>query len=575
MNTPDSPLPADQPDGPDPLSETGADAGAEDRSSQAPDETLAEMMAAGAEDSAGETTADFGPGWKDNLVAYLDGELNEQDMQELDEVLVQQPDARANVEQLRQTWDLLDVLPRPAVTEEFSAQTMATIQVIRDEEPPPPSPWPRRGLLAIAWALVLSVSGAAGVLLADRWQPDPTRMLIAQLSVVERLETYREIGDLEFIKALADTERFPRDNELDEPITGNSILLTTIPAEPAKRRTYISDLPLDRRKRLTRNREDFSALAAARQSELIQLDVEISQSPGLARVAADFHGWLRTLRPWQRDEIRKTTTGASDKITLVLEYLDEQQEQQKVRSLGGPQAAAALGQGPSLSSEDFARVLAAIEQRLSPAQKKQLGEQAELKGTARAILVLELSTSLAAAAARPPATLPPASGRTRARWPGPELGLAIFEAIQSDEVRGWLEQTDGTEPRRLKLGLMVIRGLVYASFREIRNNRPSERDLQEHFVGLSREKQDELMRLPPSESKRRLRQSLYQQNNPDAIASPLQLYRRYFRLLGRIRTRRGSAGGGSGAGGPGNGPGRPARKTSAEPPATRPPGGTR
>jgi len=545
----------------------------EDRSPQAPEETQAELAAAGNEESSGETTADFGPGWKANLVAYLDGELNERDMQELDEVLVQQPDARANVEQLRQTWDLLDVLPRPAVTEEFSAQTLATMQVIRDEEPPPPSPWPRRGLLAIVWALVLSVSGVAGVLLADRWQPDPTHKLIAQLSVVERLETYREIGDLEFIKALAETERFPRDSELDEPIARNSILLTAIPEEPHERWTYIADLPSDRRKQLTKNRENFSALAAARQAELIQLDVEIAGSPSLTGVAADFHGWLRTLRPWQRDEIRKTTTGASDKIALVLGFLDEQEEQQKVRTLGGPQAAAALGQGPSLSSEDFARVISAIEQHLSEAQKQQLGKQAELTGTARAILVLELSTSLVTNGSRPGASPPAPAERPRPRWPDPELGRAIAAAIHSDTVRGWIKEADGPEPRRLRLGLMIIRGLVYESFREIRRNRPSERDLQEHFVGLSRERQDALMRLPPSESKRRLRRSLYQQNNPDAIASPLQLYRRYFRLLGRIRPRRGPGGGGLGNG---PGPNRPPRKKSAEPPpATRPPGGTR
>ena len=573
MNTPDPPLPADPPDGQDPVSESNS----EDRSPQAPEETRAEPAAAGAEEPGGETTADFGPGWRANLVAYLDGELNERDMQELDEVLVQQPDARANVEQLRQTWDLLDVLPRPAVTEEFSAQTLATMQVIRDEEPPPPSPWPRRGLLAIVWALVLSVSGVAGVLLADRWQPDPTHKLIAQLSVVERLETYREIGDLEFIKALAETERFPRDSELDEPIARNSILLTAIPEEPRERWTYIVDLPSDRRKQLTRNREDFSGLAAARQAELIQLDVEISGSPSLAGVAADFHGWLRTLRPWQRDEIRKTTTGVTDKITLVLGYLDEQEEQQKVRRLGGPQAAAALGKGPSLSSEDFARVISAIEQHLSGAQKQQLGKQAELTGTTRAILVLELSTSLLNNGSRPAASPPTAAERVRPRWPDPELGRAIVAAIHSDTVRGWIKQADGPETRRLRLGLMIIRGLVYESFREIRRNRPSERNLQEHFVGLSRERQDELMRLPPSESKRRLRRSLYQKNNPDAIASPLQLYRRYFRLLGRIRPRRGPGGGGLGNG---PGPNPSPRKKSAEPPrgrppAARPPGGTR
>ena len=107
-------------------------------SSQTPDETLAELPAGEVNERTGETTAEFGPGWKSNLVAYLDGELSEQDMQELDEVLLQDPSARASVEQLRQTWDLLDVLPRPSVTEEFSAQTLATVSYTHLPLPPTP-----------------------------------------------------------------------------------------------------------------------------------------------------------------------------------------------------------------------------------------------------------------------------------------------------------------------------------------------------------------------------------------------------------------------------------------------------
>jgi len=558
MNTPDQPRPPDQPSGPDPVSETNAG----DPSPPARDESLADVVEREASESTGETTADFGPGWQNNLVAYLDGELNEQDMQELDEVLVQHSGARANVEELRQTWALLDSLPRPSVTEEFSAQTLATIQVVRDEEPAPPSPWPRRGLMALAWALVLSVSGGGGVMLADRWQPDPTDKLIAQLSVVERLEAYREIGDLEFIETLADTGRFPRNDEFAEPATKTSVLSEAIPETAEQRWTFISKLPSDRRKRLMKNHADFDALDAPRQQELIQLDAKITRSANLAAVAADFYDWLRTLRPWQRDEIRKTTAEKADKIALVLQYLDKQEQQLAVRSLGGSQAAAALGNGPSLSTAEFTRVIATIEERLSAMQKQQLATAADtLRGTTRALRVLELSTSATANPFRPGNPPPRPPERNRTRWPDHVLGRAIIAAINNKSVDSWLSEASEPEPRRVRLGLIIIRGLVHESYREIRRNRPSDRDLQEHWVGLPREQQDELMRLPPSESKRRLQRSLYQANNPNAVANPIQLYGRYFRLLGRIRSRRN---GESRAPGPGR-----------RPPPTRPPGGTR
>ena len=70
---------------------------------QPPDETLVDMVGEESLETTSETTAEFEAGWKDNLVAYLDGELNEQDMQKLDDVLRQHPDARTNVEELRQT----------------------------------------------------------------------------------------------------------------------------------------------------------------------------------------------------------------------------------------------------------------------------------------------------------------------------------------------------------------------------------------------------------------------------------------------------------------------------------------
>lgn len=543
---------------------------------ESPDPTQPDLPASDANQSAGKTTAEFGPDWKDNLVAYLDGELNERDMQELDDVLTRHPDARADVEQLRQTWDLLDVLPRPAVTEEFSAQTLATIQVIRDDEPAAASRWPRRGLLAIVWTVLLSVSAVAGVLLVDRWRPDPTDSLIARLSVLERFEAYREIGTVEFITALADTKRFPRNDELAELDSSNSILLETIPKDPGHRWNYIADLPSDRRNQLAKNREALDALDSAGQQDLHQLDTQLNDSDELAAVAADYHGWLRTLRPWQRDEIRKSSAADTQKLTLILEYLDEQERQQAARSLGGTQTAAALGQGPALNSEDFARVISTIETHLSPTQKQKLATQDSQQGTARAMIVLELSTDVAGNGPRPSVRPRPGQERFRSRWPNPELARDIVNSIHSESLKTRLLEIDEPDGTRLRVGLLVVRGLAHEAYREFQRKRPSDRDIQEYFVGLSREKQDDLMRLPPSESKQRLRRMLYQQNNPEAIFNPLTLYPRFFRLLGRIRSRR-TPPGGRPRPGPGSEP--PPRldfdTPSTLPKTTRPPGGTR
>ncbi len=563
MTTPDDHRPPDQPIGPDAMSEPATDG----PTSRPPDETFVDAVREESLKPTSETTAEFESGWKDNLVAYLDGELTEQDMQELDEVLRQHPDARANVEELRQTWDLLDVLPRPAVTEAFSAQTLATIRVVQDEEPAQPTAWRRRLLLALLLTSLLTISAVAGVLLVDRWQPDPTVKLITQLSVIERFGPYDEIGDLGFLEALEDTKRFPRRNEFNEPIPKDSILLQPIPESREDRWQYIADLPQDRRKRLTKNSSEFQALKPVRQRELFQLDARITQSTDLATTAADYYHWLKTLQPWQRDEIRKSTTTTEEKISLILKHLDQQEQQDAERSLGGSQIVAALGKGPSLSSEDFSRVITTVEQQLPPSKKQQLANQGELDGTSHALSVLELSAFGGPSRGGPGPRPPRLQERVRPSWPDSELATEIISSIKSPEIRSWLTDSEATTHPQIRLGLLIIRSLAYESFREIRRKRASDRELQEYFVGLSPEMQDDLMRLPPSEFERQVQRRLYLDQNPDAIGFR-RARNRFLRLLGHVRSPRGGDGGRRRFG---PGPDRP------PPPPTpnRQPGGTR
>jgi hypothetical protein len=535
----------------------------DDPSPQTSDETLAELPAGDLKEQAGETTAEFGPGWKSNLVAYLDGELSEPDMQELDEVLLQDPSARANVEQLRQTWDLLDVLPRPSVTEEFSAQTLATIQAIQDDDPLAPPAWTGRILVVGLWIVLLSVSSAAGVFVADRWQPDPTDHLIQHLSVVERLEVYRDIGDIDFLVALAATDRFPRnDNPELSP-------LVPIPETDEGRWTYVAELPSDRRRQLKKNLLDFDNLVDPGRLKLEQLDRRVTEKENLAKIASDFHDWTKTLQPWQRDELRKQRAGASSKVELVVKYLDEQKKRADDRAAGWP-VAFGNRKSPVLDRVDFSKVIKVISDRLPPMMKQQLMNNVEVQGTAYALRVVELSTSSGRPRSgdRPPTP----AGRIREQWPNMELGRAIAEVISDGSVREWLDEVPRGEPARIRLATLMIRSLWAEGRRELKRNEPTSRDLQELFVGLSREDQDDLMTLPTSEYRERLKRFHHRQTNPEGIAHQRQ---RLLRLIGRLLPRRGrrNGNGTNKRGLPSRGQ-RPGPSPSG-PPATPPPGGTR
>lgn len=519
----------------------------------------------------GETTAEFSPQWRDNLVAYLDGELSEQDMHELDEVLVSDPLARTEVDQLRQTWDLLDVLPRPVVTEEFSAQTMAAIQSIKREDQPPASDWPRRGMFVVGWLIAVSVSALAGVLLADRLLPDPTDHLLEHLSVLERFDVYNEIGNAGFLQALAETRRFPRDIGPTDPHAEHKpLLLTVVPAEHQKRFDRVAALPPERRKQLKKNLANFNRLPDSKRQELQRLDQQIIGSSQLTAVAHDFHDWLKTLQPWQRDTLRKTDDNAK-KTELAVSYLAEQEQAQSRQPLSRLYSGVRGIGGPSLTPEDFAAVVNVIESNLtvSPRQQETLKG---LKGSRRSLEILELSVgvppSRSTAGGRPPRS------RTGQRppWPGTELARAILGVIKDDAVRQSVTMTGGQiQPRRDRMYWLILRGLYAEWLREYREDQPSNRQLQEVFVGLSRKEQDQLMRLPTTESQRQLRVHYFRKNQPGDGMNMLQ---RIYRLAGRILTRRGSRPGGRSGSRNGSGRSPPTRR---QPPSTGParPGETR
>src|SRR5690348_13404435 len=55
---------------------------------------------------------------RSNLVAYLDGELNDAQTRAIATKLTQSLTARREVEALQKTWEMLDLLPRPKASED-------------------------------------------------------------------------------------------------------------------------------------------------------------------------------------------------------------------------------------------------------------------------------------------------------------------------------------------------------------------------------------------------------------------------------------------------------------------------
>jgi hypothetical protein len=146
-----------------------------------------------------------------DLVAYLDGELDETEAQSLEGKLTRSLSARKEVEALRKTWDLLDFLPRAEAPAEFASQTVTRLQ---SQELAAELLVDRARRIAVAAVqglgslIAVAAAAVAGFVLVRFVVPDPTRDLMRDLHIVENIEAYQQVPDFKFLQELAQLGAF-------------------------------------------------------------------------------------------------------------------------------------------------------------------------------------------------------------------------------------------------------------------------------------------------------------------------------------------------------------------------------
>ncbi len=140
----------------------------------------------------------------EKLVSYLDGELDAAASSQVEHALAQDSRVRNELQQLERCWDLLDELPRTEVDEDFTRTTVEMIAVRAEQDlavelAEEPVRRRRAWLLAAGSFLGAAIAGfiAVGVY-SDR----DNRKLLQDLPVVENLDQYRQVDDIEFLRAL-------------------------------------------------------------------------------------------------------------------------------------------------------------------------------------------------------------------------------------------------------------------------------------------------------------------------------------------------------------------------------------
>lgn len=160
----------------------------------------------------------------DELVAYLDGELDPKAAEAMATRLSLDPRLRAEADALQRTWDVLDVLPRPRPSAAFATRTVSQVVPVpagtsRTQVFVPPGPTatmpavpvrrPGAGFWMVSAALILA-AGVGGYFGHQALAPSPkvADPPLEDVPLLKNLRLYRNVDDVEYLKKLDSPELF-------------------------------------------------------------------------------------------------------------------------------------------------------------------------------------------------------------------------------------------------------------------------------------------------------------------------------------------------------------------------------
>lgn len=154
----------------------------------------------------------------ERLVAYLDGELDDAGLREVEALLAADPNARAALASLDHTWTMLDKVSGASVDDVFTRTTLEMVsvkaaQALAQHQAEIPRRRRRRWLAGTG---ALAASALAGFLAVALFWPSPNRELLEDLPVLEDLDELQHVfnrddKDLQFLRLLHQHKLFVKD----------------------------------------------------------------------------------------------------------------------------------------------------------------------------------------------------------------------------------------------------------------------------------------------------------------------------------------------------------------------------
>jgi hypothetical protein len=445
---------------------------------------------------------------RDDLVAYLDGELEEAQTQYLDQVLARSEVARHEVEALARTWELLDLLPKPNATDGFTDRTLTTLRVSEMATPLSEQAWfsyVRQGAVAAVWVLVLSVCAMVGYMITTQAVPNPQARMLAELPLIRNLDVYLEIEDLDYIRELQRAKLFTRMSpaEPDPPAETSGRMLAKTPTATDRaglmsRYNTIAAASQADRDRIQRNWSLFLNMTPERQAHFRNLHQQLTEQPESLRTTLQTYAtWLPTLSPGDRDDLRRAGTSA-ERLALVRQFKDEQDANREIQvfdlKLDLQRWRQFVPPPPYLSPAELTAMMDLLERRLPAAERTRIDGQVKLPAE-RFVKVLQVA-------------LNPVTGRAIV---DPQTTRELVNLIADEALRQQLQEAQPDQQRR-DLNRLVINSLFKLLADRQGEFFPSASQLEEVFVSQSGEERLRLMQKSPGDLTRELMFKYWEQH---------------------------------------------------------------
>jgi hypothetical protein len=251
------------------------------------------------------------------LVAYLDGELENRQRDDLEERLLAEPELRAKLQSLQAGWELLDALPSPTTNERLVESTLEMVvsDVLKALPPSETSPVAESAaaspLKRYRWPI--GIAGASVVLAALGWfagyqyRRAAEHEQASKLALAENLDAYLWSGDLRLMRLLqSDASWLNMLTTISEIGQVNAETVTVVRDTPVKKRFSALGQLTDAQRRTLETRWD----------ELTQLD-----PPAINKVRETADAGRATLPGEMRDAIERSDgTKQKSAISQAIEF---------------------------------------------------------------------------------------------------------------------------------------------------------------------------------------------------------------------------------------------------------------